>query len=212
MNMLRNRGTALPSHGGGGGLDIGGGGGGGYNNNDGGGYGGYNGGSGGGYGGGNGMNSGNNSNSKSSKDKGRSRGFEPWKNPLVLYGVAAFFICTTLYYRSSGNSLLKALNVKTQDAAIELVQGLERDVSRWKKQGDKDRAVGERKSAAELARLEKTNRQVQKERDDLRTKHEGPDKIKKDVRIQDRDDAFAEQVAVLEKATKRESLRTVLEK
>jgi hypothetical protein len=212
MNMLRNRGTALPSHGGGGG---GGGGGDGYNTGD--GYGGYGGGGGGGYGGdvyGN-SSTGNHHNSNHSnntfKDKARPRS-EPWKNPLILYGITAFFVLTTLYYRSSGNSILKALQVKTQGAAVELVQGLERDVSKWKIQVDKNRNENDRKNKKDIAKLEAKNKLLQKERDDLKEEHEGPNKVEELADILEREEAWTEQVALLKKATKRESRRSVLER
>jgi hypothetical protein len=214
MNMLRNRGNALPTSNGYG-YDNGGGGGGYSNTGD--GYGGYNGGGGGtGYGGdvyGNNNNN-NNSHSHTYKDKARSRGggSEPWKNPLVLYGVAVFLVLTTLYYRSSGNSLLKALNVKSQDAAVKLIQGLQQDVAKMKKQGDQERNESQRKSSTALSKAERERKNMQKERDALRVKHEGPAKFEEDARIVARELAFQTQVAALRKATKRESLRTVLER
>jgi hypothetical protein len=221
MNLLRNRGgNALPRHG----YDAGGGGGG-YDT--GGGYGGYNGGgSGTGYGGdvyGNSSSSNNNNNNNVFKDKARPRsGSEPWKNPFVLYGVAAFFVITTLYYRSSGNSLLKALNVKSHDAAVDLVSGLQQDVSKWKSGVDKDRLASERKSTKlgnenrnlqlEVRKLIKERDSLQKERDTLRLKHEGPEKAAEDERITLREEALQQQVALLAKSSKRESIRTVLER
>lgn len=211
--MMRNRGTALPSHAtgydtGGGGYDGGGNGYGGFNGN------GNGGGGGSGYGG-DVYGSSPSSSNATFKDKARPRGgagSEPWKNPLVLYGVAAFFILTTLYYRSSGNGILKALNVNTRDAAIELVQGLEKDVSKWKLQGDKQRNDVQRKSTQEINRLEKENRNLQKERDTLRVKHEGPEKVAEDARLVKREDAWKQQLSLLQTATKRESRRSVLER
>jgi hypothetical protein len=138
--------------------------------------------------------------------------FEPWKNPLVLYGVAVFFVIATLYYRSSGNSMLSALQVKTQDAAVEMVQGLEQEASKWKIQVDKQRNDLQRKATQDTARLERDNRSLQKEWDDLRVKHEGPEKIEGDARISLREDAWKQQVLLLQTATERESQRTVLER
>jgi hypothetical protein len=193
---MRNRGTALPSHG----YD-GGGGEGGYDTGS--GYGGFNGGYGGDvYGG---------SPTNTFKDKVRSR-TEPWKNPLILYGVAAFFVITTLYYRSSGNGILKALNVKTRDAAVLMIQGLEEEVKRGKFQLDKQRNEIQRTTTQEITRLEKEKKKMQTERDALRIKYQGPDKAKEDTRISMREAALKEQLSLLLSATKREAKRTVLER
>ena len=60
--------------------------------------------------------------------------------------------------------------------------------------------------------LERSNRFLQKESDELRVKHEGPDKVEELARLQLREEAYQDQVDLLQKATRKESKRAVIER
>ena len=87
-----------------------------------------------------------------------------------------------------------------------------KDVSRIKRQQEDSIQDLNNKYGDKHADLEKENRQLQKERDELRIKYEGPDKKEEEARLLMREKAFQEQVFMLQEATRKESRRTVLER
>jgi hypothetical protein len=203
--MLRNRGGALPSHGGGGG------GGGGYD--AGGSYGGFAGNGGGYNGGGDHM-----ARSYANKDHraASSSLLKKLQNPTILSGIcAACFFCMSLYYRSSANSILTGLGVANKQQALDLISSLHLEKNKWVKESEGSASQhldGKRKFSQQLTTLERENKFLQKERDELRVKYEGPDKLEEQHRLELRDEALIEQVELLQAATRRESKRVVLEK
>ena len=210
-NILRNRGSSsLPSHGDAGhGYDVG--------------YGGYNAGGGGGGGGGNpygGYNSGAQSlygagtlSSKSKRRGSRSHNFATiYMNPILWMIVAFLMFVLALYYRSTANGYLRRLSSRTIVEAVEKLKHSEDEARRWRAMVDETSRELQRKFTQQITTLEKENRFLQKERDELRVKHEGPDKKEEEARILQREVAWQSQVALLQKATQRESKRMVLEK
>ena len=221
--MLRNRGHgSLPSHGGSnGGYDQGyngysagnGGGGGSY-------YGGYSGGNGynggayngGGYsaGGYDGVTA-----STTNRPSKRRNSSSSSSNMLVIIGsVILSVICfiTALYYRSAANSLLSELGVDSKLEAKEQKERLQSEISRWQKQVDTTKYDTQRKFSTQISQLEKEKRSIQKERDELLVKHESPEKIEEGTKLVAREEAWKEQVMMLQEYTRQESKRSVLDK
>jgi len=89
---------------------------------------------------------------------------------------------------------------------------LKSQLKKTEKQVSRKQKDAQRKYQQELNQLERDNRFLQKERDELRVKYEGPDKVEEMARLHMRELAFQEQVELLQEATRRESRRTVLER
>jgi hypothetical protein len=198
--------------------------GGGYGNTSGGSqsYGGYNPGSGGGggeqqnsnssmyYGGG--VASQNNSKTNKPKNNNRNATMLLWA--CVGTGLWAFLMMG-LWWNASGSykEMLTMLNVQKGQDVLLLVDDLKEDVAEAKvKTEQKDTKALEAKRGMELSKLEKEKRYLQKERDELRVKYEGPDKKEEESRVLLRDEAFKEQLDWLQESIKIESKRTVIER
>jgi hypothetical protein len=69
-----------------------------------------------------------------------------------------------------------------------------------------------RKYQPQINTLERENRYITKDRDELRLKHEGPGKKEEETRMKSREEAFIEQVGLMQQAIKKESKRTLLER
>lgn len=202
-----------------GGYNGGGGGGGssGYSNNH--GYGGYNGGqqSYGGYNAGNTYSS--HEQTQASDDK-----YAKTKAPSIMIVNPLVLLCVLLglwsigvlglwmNVRSKYNSILSEFNAPNAGALLELYKSVQKDLVNA--QQEKTRAAKEWKSkyTSRQEELERENRILQKERDELRVKYEGPDKEEEESRMLLREEAFQSQVALLQEATRKEAKRNVLER
>jgi hypothetical protein len=206
--LLRNRGSAsLPSHGG---SDAYGGG-----SNDSGGstygaaYGGYS------NGGGSRSSTGSSSSSMKRRTSGSFSTPRLLGNPIlavISICVSVLFFILTLSYRSSRNALYTAMDVSNVQGAISKMERYQMETKRWERQVEQVKAESQRKFTQQINALERDNRLMQKERDELRVKYEGAEKQDEEARLVARDKAWKEQVTLLQKATRQESKRSVLER
>lgn len=114
--------------------------------------------------------------------------------------------------RGKYNTILKELELPNSKAVIDMYKSLQTDVAAANKKRDSTGRDMERDYARRQKEMERENRLLQKERDELRVKYEGPDKKEEESRLLLREQAFQKQVALLQEATRKESRRTVLEK
>jgi small-conductance mechanosensitive channel len=125
---------------------------------------------------------------------------------------------TMLFVSSRGktNSMLKQLDKTSIAAVVDYAQDLENRLSSTQRQltkSQQESTSSSRQDAQKIATLQKENRLLQQQADDLKKKHEGPQKVKEETqRLQDREMAFSEQVAWLQASARRESKRAVLER
>lgn len=117
-----------------------------------------------------------------------------------------------MYYRSVSNSLLHELGVANKAEAMEQKERFQSEISRWKKQVDTTKYEIQRKFSTQISQLEKDKRSIQKERDELLVKHESPEKIEEGTMLVAREEAWKEQVMMLQDYTRQESKRSVLDK
>lgn len=129
---------------------------------------------------------------------------------LVLWG----FVMTVLWFSARGKygGLLKDLNVGSSKGAKDLVKNLNADLRDARTASARSNRDTNRKMAEKQKELEKQNRALQKERDELLVKYEGPDKTEEESRLVLREEAFQEQIERMKKATRRESRRTIIER
>lgn len=129
---------------------------------------------------------------------------------MFLWSVAVLGLWMNV--RGKYNSILTEFDVRNAGALMDLYKDLQNDLKNA--QQEKDRTVREanRKLNARQQELERENRLLQKERDELRVKYEGPDKEEEESRLQLREVAFQNQVELLQQATRKESKRNVLER
>ena len=176
----------------------------------------------GGYGGGNDNNNmhGNNVTPSPSKyNKSRSGGIGGPDNMNTLFwacigtGLWALIMMLLWWNASSYHTELKTLlDVESIAEAKKMILMLQEDMSIAQERAEKEKRDYERKQASTLNQLERDNRYLQKERDELRVKYEGPDKKEEETRMLLREEAFRDQLNTLIQATKKESKRSVLER
>jgi hypothetical protein len=138
-------------------------------------------------------------------------------NPLVLVCVlmglwSILMMGFWMNVRVKYNSILKEFNAPNADSIVDLYKNLQSDLADAQQKKDKSVRENDRKKAVMQRDLERETRRLQKERDELRVKYEGPDKEEEESRLQLREEAFQNQVALLQEATRKESKRNVLER
>jgi len=114
--------------------------------------------------------------------------------------------------RGKYNSVLAEFKVPNANALMDHYRNLQADLADAQSEKDRSVKLNERKHAGRQQELERENRLLQKERDELRVKYEGPDKEEEESRLQLREEAFQNQVELLQEATRKESKRNVLER
>jgi len=140
-------------------------------------------------------------------------GFSPLLLLCLLMGLWSF-AAMGLWMNARGkyNSILGAFNAPDSDQLMNLYKNLQQDLARAQREKDRTVRETERKLKSRQAELERENRLLQKERDELRVKHEGPDKEEEESRMLLRDEAFRNQLELLQEATRKESRRNVVER
>lgn len=138
------------------------------------------------------------------------------KQPIIWLALAAFVLfLTTMQYRGQRNWILRQLNVKTHKDAVNIVEDLREQIRKLQRErvtAHQDTTAKNTKTDQEYAALERENRKLQKERDELRVKYESPEKRTEATRIAAREDAWKKQVHLLQQAASRESRRATTEK
>jgi hypothetical protein len=130
---------------------------------------------------------------------------------LPLLVLAAFFFFTTLRYRSQQRNVLHTLQANSLDEVVEGVERLREENRRWER-GIFAQKGTERETHARYTALERSSRMLQKERDELRVKYESPERRNDELRIMNREEAWKQQVHLLQQATVREARRAAIEK
>ena len=129
---------------------------------------------------------------------------------MALWSVAVMGLWMNV--RGKYNSILTEFNVPNSDALMDLYKRLQTDLSTAQHEMDRSIRDTQVKLNGRQQELERENRLLQKERDELRVKYEGPDKEEEESRLQLREVAFQHQVELLQEATRKESKRNVLER
>ena len=156
------------------------------------------------------------SNDTSSNDKYQKRKAANPSLPYVISNLVFVILAllfTFLWLRSSSQhaSILKTFQVDSNQGLQSLMRELRKDLAQTSNMIQNRKTI-EKKYAPKIASLEKENRFLQKERDELRVKYEGPDKKEEEERRKQREIAYTEQVELMQKHIQRESKRTVLER
>lgn len=140
--------------------------------------------------------------------------FDKLSRPWIGLALLSFILTiTTLSYRSKYTAVLKMLDVtsggvKEAKAALDKIIGVrdarQRQINTLQEQ--------QRKALTKNTECENDKRKIMKERDDLRNKHEGPESIEEKNRIVTRENAWKEQLNLLQLSIQRESRRSVVDK
>jgi hypothetical protein len=132
----------------------------------------------------------------------------PWVLFLFMSGI--FFILATRY-RAQQQHLLQEIQLKSVDEVIDAFAKLKEDNRKWEREIFSQKGA-EREANARYSALERSNRMLRKERDELHDKYESPERRNEELRIAAREDAWKNQVALLQEATVQESYRAATEK
>jgi hypothetical protein len=132
----------------------------------------------------------------------------PW---VIFLTLTVIFFLLTIRYRSQQSRLLGEIQLNSVDEVIEAFSKLKEDNRKWERETFSQKGA-EREAHARYAALERSNRMLQKERDELRVKHESPERRNEELKIAAREQAWKHQVQLLQQATVREARRAASEK
>jgi hypothetical protein len=132
----------------------------------------------------------------------------PWVLFLLLSVI--FFLLATRY-RSQQRHLLEEIQLNSIDEAIDAFARLKEDNRKWEREIFSQKG-SEREAHARYSSLERSNRMLRKERDQLHDKYESPERRNEELKIAAREDAWKHQVQLLKEATVREARRAATEK
>lgn len=155
---------------------------------------------------------------KYAKSKRKSSSAMPVDNPvlvviLILLGLwSVAMLGLWMNVRGKYNSILTEFNVPNSNALMDLYKTLQSDLADIQRKKDREIRQNDKKFAGRESELQRQNKLLQKERDELLVKYEGPDKEEASERLQLREEAFQNQVELLQEATRKESKRNVLER
>jgi hypothetical protein len=134
---------------------------------------------------------------------------EPWVISLI---VAVISFLLMISYRTAYHRILRAMNNSNNaNQAIQLFQQIHNDKVRLESK-ETARLAHDKITQAKITSLEQEKRTIQKERDELRIKHESPTKRNEEIRAVAREEAYKKQLLLLQRSTQRESRRAVHEK
>jgi hypothetical protein len=132
----------------------------------------------------------------------------PWVLFLLLSVI--FFLLATRY-RMQQRHLLEEIQLNSVDEAIEAFARLKEDNRKWEREIFSQKG-SEREAHARYSSLERSNRMLRTERDQLHAKYESPERRNEEMKIAAREGAWKHQVQLLQEATVRESRRAATEK
>jgi hypothetical protein len=132
----------------------------------------------------------------------------PWVLFLLLSVI--FFLLATRY-RSQQRHLLEEIQLNSVDEAIEAFARLKEDNRKWEREIFSQKG-SEREAHARYSSLERSNRMLRTERDQLHAKYESPERRNEEFKVAAREEAWKHQVQLLQEATIRESRRAAIEK
>jgi hypothetical protein len=132
----------------------------------------------------------------------------PWVLFLIL---SVIFLLLVARYRSEQRHLLEEIQLNSVDEVIDAFTKLKEDNRKWEREIFSQKGA-EREAHARYSSLERSNRMLRKERDDLHVKYESSGRRSEELRVTAREDAWKHQVQLLQEATVREARRAATEK
>jgi hypothetical protein len=134
------------------------------------------------------------------------------RSPWAFFLSTTFiFFVTTTRYRTRQRHLLEELQINSVEEVIAAFTKMKEDNRRWEREIFAQKGA-ERETHARYTALERSNRLLQKERDELRGKVESPERRNEELKIKAREEAWKQQIQLLREATVRESRRAAIEK
>jgi hypothetical protein len=132
---------------------------------------------------------------------------------IIAILMALLCFGSTLYYRSQYKVILKKFHAKTISEAVKSYERMEQERRNYQKDMLSTRDA-ERRQQNQIRELEMRNRELLKQKDEIRAQYESGSRMTKEEsgKWKDREDAWRNQVYLLQNATQRESRRAVLER
>lgn len=140
-----------------------------------------------------------------------------WMMRLKIYPWVLFLLLSTIFfllatrYRAQQRHLLQEIQLSSVDEVIETFNRLKEDNRKWEREIFSQKG-SEREAHARYSSLERSNRMLRKERDQLHAKYESPERRNEELKIAAREQAWKQQVQLLQEATVREARRAATEK
>lgn len=130
---------------------------------------------------------------------------------VPIAALTLLFMLSTFRYHTQQRHLLSTLPAKSLDHVVTIVSKLKDDNRKWEREIFTQKG-NERETHARYTALERSNRLLQKQVDELRVVYESPEKRNEELRVAAREDAWKDQVQLLQQATVREAKRAATEK
>jgi hypothetical protein len=132
---------------------------------------------------------------------------------VIAILMTLFCVGSALYYRSQYKVILKKLHVKSISDAVKSYERMEQERRNYQKDMLSTRDA-ERRQQSQIRELEMRNRELLKQKDEIRAQHESGSRMTKEDsdKWKEREDAWRNQVYLLQNATQRESRRAVIER
>jgi hypothetical protein len=140
-----------------------------------------------------------------------------WMMRFKIYPWVLFLLLSIIFFllatrcRSQQRHLLEEIQLSSVDEVIDAFARLKEDNRKWEREIFSQKG-SEREAHARYSSLERSNRMLRKERDALSLKYESPERRNEQLRIVAREDAWKNQVHLLQQATVREARRAATEK
>jgi hypothetical protein len=145
--------------------------------------------------------------------KKRGGGYSPMVLIVLFMGLLNV-VFTGLWMSSKGRyrSLLEGMRARDVSGVVDKMRWAEQELASVRREVTTERRIAENNFGEKLNKLENDNLRFKKERNELREKHESPEKMEKDFRFKKREPEYLQQIGRMQKAIRKESKRTVLER
>jgi len=123
-------------------------------------------------------------------------------------------VTTLLWWNASSTTrgLLNRLEIDRLEEIKSMIEQQQKSLDLAKRQTSQTDRGTRLEYSTSINEKKKTQQELQRERDELKRKYEGPDRKEQQKRVLEREMAYRHQIQLLKKATQRESKRTVLER
>lgn len=134
---------------------------------------------------------------------------------MLCLALAFLALVTTLLWwnaSSTTRGLLNRLEIDRLEEIKSMIEQQQKSLDLAKRQTSQTDRGTRLEYSTSINEKKKTQQELQRERDELKRKYEGPDRKEQQKRVLEREMAYRHQIKLLKKATQRESKRTVLER
>lgn len=150
---------------------------------------------------------------KQSKRRQLGGEYSPLAFTAIAMGVLNMII-TGLWMSSKGNYrlLLQGMNARDASGVVEKIRWTEKEMATVRREMKTKVREEERRYGDSIRKLQNDKLRYKKQCDELRDMHESPEKIEQQARFLEREPEYMQQIDRMQKAIRKESKRTIMER